>query len=366
MPQISSGFSGVSARAGIPANIYQPLTLAFTRPLHGDRELDIYEAVSIQPSASTPGQSWLSLQPLNGSRRGAALRIQVDAPQADVQRALEAARDLGRLAYVEMDEILLEQLKNMTDDQKRPLKPGQTIAEMAAAARAKGERVILRREKIKTHPWYVDWTSNRLVEPLGQGERPIDVVYFDRSNLDGLSGLRHALRSGVPDHVLIAQRYGRSDDKLPDVDLFVIAAAQEAYKIGDRLREGNLTTVIFGFDEKNNPIRVLEDIFVGNAKFDHQDKAVTKRNEELGLKGQKALTRLNDLECAQLAEVWDKVAPPALQGSAAPWFWGESFSTSLWGGCVFRAEEDGVSIAIDESGAYGSSYKVPAALRGPI
>lgn len=139
-----------------------------------------------------------------------------------------------------------------------------------------------------------------------------------------------------------------------------IAAAQEAYKIGDRLKEGKLTTVIFGFDENKDPIRVPESVFVGNAEFYNQDKAVAEANERLGLKGQKALTRLNDQECAQLAKVWDKVAPPALQGSAAPWFWGAS-DFNYDGERVYRGGE-----ADWGSDFRYNSHPVPAALCGPV
>lgn len=139
-----------------------------------------------------------------------------------------------------------------------------------------------------------------------------------------------------------------------------IAAPQETYKIGDRLKEGKLTTVIFGFDENNDPIRVPESIFVGNEGFNYQAYAVAKENDKLVLKGQKALTCLNDQECAQLAKVWNKVAPPALRGSAAPSFWGAS-TYDVGSGRVYRGGEAGW-LSLHRP----NSRPVPAALRGPV
>lgn len=83
-----------------------------------------------------------------------------------------------------------------------------------------------------------------------------------------------------------------------------------------------MTTVIFGFDANNDPIRVLESVFVGKAEFHNQDDVIAQTNYKIGLKGQERLTRLNDHECAQLVKVWNKVASRDLQGGDAPWFWG--------------------------------------------
>ena len=140
-----------------------------------------------------------------------------------------------------------------------------------------------------------------------------------------------------------------------------IAAAQEAYKIGDRLKEGELTTVIFDFDENKDPIRVPENIFIGKTEHYNQDRAVADANDKYGLRGQQALTRLNDRECAQLAKVWDKVAPPSQQGNAAPWFWGELFNFYL-GGRMYRSGAD----VWNSSNSGHGLRPVPAALRGPV
>lgn len=139
----------------------------------------------------------------------------------------------------------------------------------------------------------------------------------------------------------------------------VNGAALEAYSIGDRLKEGELTTVIFGFDKNKDPIRVPEGVFIGTTEFYNQDKAVAQANDRLGLKGQKTLSRLNDDECAQLAKVWDKVAPPALQGDAAPWFWGASAINITWRVYCGSKTDWGYDVRC-------YSRPVPAALRGPV
>jgi hypothetical protein len=143
-----------------------------------------------------------------------------------------------------------------------------------------------------------------------------------------------------------------------------VTVAKKALEIGDRLKEGKLTTVILGFDENKDPIRVPEGVFIGKAKFEDQDKAIAEANDKLGLKGQKALTRLHNHECALLAKDWDKVASPAQQGSAAEWFWGRTLDERYNGGRVFRGGEAD-SYGIHFHSKYGSR-PVPAALRGPV
>jgi hypothetical protein len=165
-----------------------------------------------------------------------------------------------------------------------------------------------------------------------------------------------------------------------------IAAAQGAYKIGDKLKEGSLTTIVFSFDENKDPIRlpvgICEGVFIGYTEFYHQDAGIRITNEKLGLQGQRALTRLTDEECAQLAKVWDKVAPPAPQRKAAqgllartwqkltgpsanrkkapPLFWGaEGFK--IGGARLHRGGDTSTIIAHRYD-----RFAVPAALRGPV
>jgi len=111
-----------------------------------------------------------------------------------------------------------------------------------------------------------------------------------------------------------------------------IAAAKEALEIGDRMKDG---TVVIAVDLKNNTaLFAPEGIFGGNSSFDDQDSVVKQSNAQ-GLHGQKDWRRITDKEASSLAKAWDKVAPPALQGSAAPWFWGASaLNASL--GRVYR------------------------------
>lgn len=134
--------------------------------------------------------------------------------------------------------------------------------------------------------------------------------------------------------------------------------AQKALGIGDRLKEGTLTTVVFGFDGNKDPIRVPEGVFIGEAIFCDQDKVVAKANVGLDLKGTKALTRLSDDECAQLTKVWAKVAPPELQTSTAPEFWGAS--DYCYSGRLYHGGEPYWSY-LDQN----YSRPVPAAIRGP-
>jgi hypothetical protein len=139
-------------------------------------------------------------------------------------------------------------------------------------------------------------------------------------------------------------------------------AAEEAYKIGDHLKEGKLKTVVIGFDDNKDPIRVLEEVFIGKADFENQDKAIAEANKRLGLTGAKALTRLNNQECEKLAKAFDKVAPPALQGSAAPWFWGDGDYSA---GRIYSAGDGEWRTVSDVLNMY-HPRDVPAALRGPV
>ncbi len=98
-----------------------------------------------------------------------------------------------------------------------------------------------------------------------------------------------------------------------------VAAAPKTHEVGERLEDG---TVCIDVDLKNNKaLFAPEGIFGGAAKFDDQDDVVEKVNAGDGLHGHKDWCRITDAEGKKLSDVWNKVAPPALQGSAAPWFW---------------------------------------------
>jgi len=102
-----------------------------------------------------------------------------------------------------------------------------------------------------------------------------------------------------------------------------ITAAKQVLEIGDRIKDG---TVVIAVDPKKNlALFAPEGIFGGEADFDHQDYVIYKANKQ-GLRGHKDWRRVTDNEARALAKVWDKVAPPPLQGSAAPWFWGKSIN----------------------------------------
>jgi len=111
-----------------------------------------------------------------------------------------------------------------------------------------------------------------------------------------------------------------------------IAAAKKALEIGDRMKDG---TVVIAVDLKENiALFAPKDIFGGNSAFDSQDSVVKQANVQ-GLHGHKDWRRITDEEASALAKAWDKVAPPALQGSAAPWFWGAA-TDDAGNGSVFR------------------------------
>ena len=101
------------------------------------------------------------------------------------------------------------------------------------------------------------------------------------------------------------------------------AAAPKAHEVGEHLKDG---TVCVAVDlEKNEALFMPEGIFGGKSTFDDQDEVVQEANRNK-LHGHGDWRRTTDGENEKLSEVWNKVAPPALQGSAAPWFWGASAS----------------------------------------
>lgn len=94
--------------------------------------------------------------------------------------------------------------------------------------------------------------------------------------------------------------------------------ALQVLEVGERLRDG---TVVLSVDlEKNEALFVPAGIFGGEAEFSQQDNVVKKVNSNAA-HGHNDWRRITDAEGETLSKVWDKVAPPALQGAAAPWFW---------------------------------------------
>lgn len=88
--------------------------------------------------------------------------------------------------------------------------------------------------------------------------------------------------------------------------------------VGDRLQDG---TVCVAVDlGKNTALFAPAGIFGGTASFDDQDDIISKANKN-ALHGHTDWRKITDDEGATLAQVWDKVAPPELQGSTSPWFW---------------------------------------------
>ncbi|MDD9900303.1 MAG: hypothetical protein OXT65_04930 [Alphaproteobacteria bacterium] len=135
-----------------------------------------------------------------------------------------------------------------------------------------------------------------------------------------------------------------------------IDTAQKAFEIGECLKDG---TIVFGFDDDKNPLRVPEGVLCGETDYYSQNRIVERANAD-ALHGHKTWTRLSDKECAQLAKVWDKVAPVAQRGSAAPWFWGASSSHRHSFGNVYRG--GGKSSTTD----LNASRFVPVVLRGAV
>lgn len=136
-----------------------------------------------------------------------------------------------------------------------------------------------------------------------------------------------------------------------------IAAAQKALEIGDRMKDG---TVVIAVDlKKNTALFAPEGIFGGNSDFDHQDGVVKQANAR-SLHGNKDWRRGTDKEASALANAWDKVAPPALQGRDTPWFWGAASSKNDNGRVYRGGKADGVS---NDHRYY--SHPVPVVRSGP-
>jgi len=136
-----------------------------------------------------------------------------------------------------------------------------------------------------------------------------------------------------------------------------ITAAQEALEIGGVMKDG---TVVIAVDlKKNLALFAPEGIFGGESDFVHQDVAEKNANQR-GLHGHKDWRLVTDVEAGALAKAWDKVAPPALHGSAAPWFWGASGNRFF--GRVYRGDKAGRGDYSDRS----ISRPVPVVRSGPV
>lgn len=134
--------------------------------------------------------------------------------------------------------------------------------------------------------------------------------------------------------------------------------AQKVLKVGDRLRDG--TVVIAVNPDKNTSLRVPEGIFGGESDFDHQDGVVNNANAK-SLHGHNDWRRVTNKEADTLAGAWGKVAPPALQGRAAPWFWGASNSLYILGRVCRGGESDWDAIYVFRD----YSRPVPVVRSGP-
>ena len=138
-----------------------------------------------------------------------------------------------------------------------------------------------------------------------------------------------------------------------------IAAAQKALEIGDRMKDG---TVVIAVDLENNiALFVPEGIFGGNARFEDQYDVVEKADAQK-LHGHTDWRLITDNEASALAKAWGKVAPPALQGEAAPYFWGLSADQAFYSasGRIYRGGMDGWFYS-----APRNLYPVPIVRRGP-
>jgi hypothetical protein len=112
-----------------------------------------------------------------------------------------------------------------------------------------------------------------------------------------------------------------------------ILAAQTALKVGDHLKDG---TIIIHIDN-NTALTAPENLFGGVSDFRHQDDVVAQANAQ-NLQGHNDWRRATDEEASILAKNWNKVAPPAQQGSAAPQFWGKYAEVDS-SGRVYRGGE---------------------------
>lgn len=127
-------------------------------------------------------------------------------------------------------------------------------------------------------------------------------------------------------------------------------------EIGQKMKDG---TVVIAVDvQKNIALFAPEGIFGGESVFTRQDAVVQKANEQ-GLAGHKDWRRVTEKEASALARDWNKVAPPALQGTDAPRFWGATAMRSFYGPSYLGGNPDWSSC----HGTY--SRAVPVVRSGP-
>jgi len=121
-------------------------------------------------------------------------------------------------------------------------------------------------------------------------------------------------------------------------------------------------TVVIGVDlRKNIALFAPENIFGGNSDFDHQDGVVAKANAK-SMNGHKDWRRITDKEASTLAKNWKKVAPPELQGDAAPLFWSACTDTNKYFGVLGRSYSGNDSAA---GAGQQNSLAVPVVRSGP-
>lgn len=95
--------------------------------------------------------------------------------------------------------------------------------------------------------------------------------------------------------------------------------APRALKVGDRLNDG---TVVLSLNRaRNEALLVPKKIFGYVTNFENQDYAIKEYVNKCDLHGHDDWRPITDTEGEELARVWDKVAPPEMQGHNAPLFW---------------------------------------------
>lgn len=98
----------------------------------------------------------------------------------------------------------------------------------------------------------------------------------------------------------------------------IVSFERGILEVGDHLKDG---TIVLSVDlEKNEALFVPGNIFGGYSTFRHQDRVVEAANRNMA-HGHEDWRRITEAEGVTLSQVWDKVAPPILQGRYAPHFW---------------------------------------------
>jgi hypothetical protein len=98
---------------------------------------------------------------------------------------------------------------------------------------------------------------------------------------------------------------------------------ERVLEVGDHLKDG---TVCIAVDlKKNEALFAPAEIIGGEAKF-YNKIDIPRRLNEQNAHGHRDWRNITDKEGETLAKVWNKVAPPELLGSAAPWFWLQNYT----------------------------------------